>query len=96
MTPSRPGWTGPPPRWPRRPASAWRPSHLAALEEARSFRLARHAVSAEQIERLRRDLPLPHLLVPALDAASIGPAQTQELADALAGAVTMLVAEGAA
>ena len=70
--------------------------HLAALEEARSFRLARHAVSAEQIERLRRDLPLPQLLVPALDADSIGPAQTQELADALAGAVAMLVAEGAA
>jgi anion-transporting ArsA/GET3 family ATPase len=70
-------------------------NHLAALEEARSFRLARHTVSAEQIERLRRDLPLPHLLVPALDAASIGPAQTQELADALAGAVTMLVPEGA-
>ncbi len=68
-------------------------NHLAALEEARSFRLARHTVSAEQIERLRRDLPLPHLLVPALDAASIGPAQTQELADALAGAVAMLVAE---
>ena len=70
--------------------------HLAALEEARSFRLARHAVSAEQIERLRRDLPLPQLLVPALDAASIGPAQTQELADALADAVAMLVPEGAA
>ena len=70
--------------------------HLAALEEARSFRLARHTVSAEQIERLRQDLPLPQLLVPALDAASIGPAQTQELADALADAVAMLVAEGAA
>jgi anion-transporting ArsA/GET3 family ATPase len=69
--------------------------HLAALEEARNFRLARHAVSAEQIQRLRRDLPLPHLLVPALDAASIGPAQTQELADALAGAVATLVPEGA-
>jgi anion-transporting ArsA/GET3 family ATPase len=72
------------------------PNHLAALEEARSFRLARHTVSAEQIERLRRDLPLPQLLVPALDAPSIGPAQTQELADALAAAVAMLVAEGAA
>jgi anion-transporting ArsA/GET3 family ATPase len=73
-----------------------RADHLAALEEARNFRLARHAVSAEQIERLRRDLPLPHLLVPALDAASIGPAQTQELAHALADAVTMLVPEEAA
>ncbi len=72
------------------------PAHLAALEEARSFRLARHAVSTEQIERLRRDLPLPHLLVPALDAASIGPAETAVLADALADAVGTLVAEGAA
>jgi anion-transporting ArsA/GET3 family ATPase len=71
------------------------PEHRAALEEARDFRLARHAVSAEQIERLRRDLPLSHLLVPALDAASIGPAQTQVLADALADAVTALVPEGA-
>jgi anion-transporting ArsA/GET3 family ATPase len=70
--------------------------HLAALEEARNFRLGRHAVSAEQIERLRRDLPLPHLLVPALDADSIGPEQTRELADALAEAVGMLVPEGAA
>jgi anion-transporting ArsA/GET3 family ATPase len=71
------------------------PDHLAALEEAREFRLARHAVSTEQIERLRRDLPLPHLLVPALDAASIGPAETQVLADALADAVGALVPEGA-
>ncbi len=69
--------------------------HLVALEEARLFRLARHAVSAEQVERLRRELPLPHLLVPALDCASIGPAETQRLADALAGAVSGLVAEGA-
>jgi anion-transporting ArsA/GET3 family ATPase len=71
------------------------PDHQAALEEARDFRLARHAVSAEQIERLRRDLPLSHLLVPALDAASIGPTQTQLLADALADAVATLVPEEA-
>ena len=96
MTPSRPGWTAPPPTWRRRPASAWPANHLAALEEARNFRLDRHAVSTEQIERLRRDLPLPHLLLPALDSDSMGSAQTQELADALAGAVAMLVPEGAA
>jgi anion-transporting ArsA/GET3 family ATPase len=72
------------------------PGHIAALEEARRFRLERHAVSTEQIERLRRDLPLPHMLVPALDAASIGPAETQVLADALTGAVGALVPEGAA
>ncbi len=71
------------------------PAHLAALEEARCFRLARHAVSAEQVERLRRELPLPHLLVPALDTASIGPTETDRLAEALAGAVSGLVAEGA-
>jgi anion-transporting ArsA/GET3 family ATPase len=72
------------------------PAHLAALEDARTFRLARHDVSAEQIERLRRDLPLPHLLVPALTAAVIGPAETEALAAALAEAVAGLVAEGAA
>lgn len=69
--------------------------HLAALEEARLFRLARHAVSAEQVDRLLRELPLPHLLVPALDAQSIGPAETALLAEALASAVGELVAEGA-
>lgn len=71
------------------------PGHLVALEEARCFRLARHAVSTEQVERLGRELPLPHLLVPALDAPSIGAAETQRLADALTGAVTGLVPEGA-
>jgi anion-transporting ArsA/GET3 family ATPase len=70
------------------------PGHQTALEDARDFRLARHEVSAEQIQRLRRELPLPHLLVPALEADSIGPAQTQVLADALVEAVTALVPEG--
>jgi anion-transporting ArsA/GET3 family ATPase len=71
------------------------PEHLAALEAARSFRLARHSVSAEQIARLGRDLPLPHLLVPALEAASIGPTETEVLAAALADAVAGLGAGGA-
>jgi anion-transporting ArsA/GET3 family ATPase len=70
--------------------------HLAALEAARRFRLARHAVSAEQVERLRRELPLPQLVVPALDAPTIGPAETAVLADALAVAVGTLVPEEAA
>jgi anion-transporting ArsA/GET3 family ATPase len=70
--------------------------HVAALEAARSFRLARHAVSAEQVERLARELPLPHLLVPTIDAERIGPAETQALADALAEAVGSMVPEGAA
>jgi anion-transporting ArsA/GET3 family ATPase len=71
-------------------------AHVAALEAARSFRLERHAVSAEQVERLARELPLPHLLVPTIDAERIGPAETQVLADALAEAVGSMVPEGAA
>ena len=70
------------------------PGHVAALEAAREFRLARHAVSAEQVERLQRELPLPHLLLPVVDSSdSIGPAETEFLAQALAGAVEGLVAE---
>jgi anion-transporting ArsA/GET3 family ATPase len=72
------------------------PAHLEALEAARRFRLARHAVSAEQVERLRRELPLPQLVVPALDAPTIGPAETAALAEALAAAVGALVPEEAA
>ena len=72
------------------------PAHLEALEEARRFRLARHAVSAAQLDRLARELPLPHLVVPALDAPTIGPHETAVLADALAGAVAGLVPEEAA
>ena len=71
------------------------PGHLAALEEARRFRVARHAVSAEQLERLREELPLPHLLVPALDAETIGPEETHTLATELAISVRSLVTEGA-
>jgi anion-transporting ArsA/GET3 family ATPase len=71
-------------------------AHIAALEAARGFRLARHGVSTEQLERLRRELPLPHLLVPSVQGDHIGPAETQILADALAAAVGSLVPEGAA
>jgi anion-transporting ArsA/GET3 family ATPase len=69
------------------------PDHLAALEAARIFRLERHAISAAQIERLARDLPLPQLLVPKVGAQSIGPSETDALADALARAVGELVPE---
>jgi anion-transporting ArsA/GET3 family ATPase len=69
------------------------PEHLAALEEARRFRLERHAITAEQVDRLTRELPLPHLLAPTVAAASIGPAETALLAAALADAVSALVPE---
>jgi anion-transporting ArsA/GET3 family ATPase len=71
------------------------PGHVAALEEARQFRLERHAVCTEQIERLARELPLAHLLVPSVGTATIGVVETDLLAEALARAVADLVAEGA-
>jgi len=67
--------------------------HLAALEGARRFRLERHAVSAAQLDRLARDLPLPQLLIPAVSTASIGPAETDILAGALRAAIADLEPE---
>jgi anion-transporting ArsA/GET3 family ATPase len=69
------------------------PTLLAALEEARRFRLDRHAISSSQIERLARDLPLPQLLVPLLPVETIGMAETDLLAGALATAIGQLVPE---
>jgi anion-transporting ArsA/GET3 family ATPase len=69
------------------------PAHVAALEEARVFRLQRHALSASQIERLARDLPLPQLLVPRLETEQIGLAETDRLATALAQAIGELAPE---
>jgi len=65
-------------------------SLLAALEEARRFRLERHAISAAQIERLARDLPLPQLLIPAVAAETIGIPEIDLLAGALATAISQL------
>jgi anion-transporting ArsA/GET3 family ATPase len=69
------------------------PGFLAVLEAARLFRLQRHALSASQVERLARDLPLPQLLVPRLDAEGIGSAETDQLATALAQAIDALAPE---
>jgi anion-transporting ArsA/GET3 family ATPase len=69
------------------------PELLAALEEARLFRLQRHALSAFQVDRLAQDLPLPQLLVPRLDAEEIGPTETDRLATALARAIGGLAPE---
>ncbi|HEY1831372.1 MAG TPA: ArsA family ATPase [Acidimicrobiales bacterium] len=74
------------------------PDYLHALEEARQFRLERHAITADQVARLARELPLPHLLVPVVTADTIGPDETDLLARALADAVSALApeAEGSA
>jgi anion-transporting ArsA/GET3 family ATPase len=66
------------------------PVHLDALEEARLFRLERHGISAAQLDRLARDLPLPQLLVPIMAAETIGPAETDQLASALEAAISLL------
>jgi anion-transporting ArsA/GET3 family ATPase len=68
-------------------------AHLQALEDARLFRLERHAISAAQVERLARDLPLPQLLVPSVDSESIGAAETDHLAAALESAIAGLEPE---
>ena len=69
------------------------PALVAALEDARRFRLERYAVSAAQIERLANDLPLPQLLVPSVGRETIGPAETATLAAALGEAIGALVPE---
>jgi anion-transporting ArsA/GET3 family ATPase len=69
------------------------PAALAALESAREFRLRRHGVQAEQTARLGRELPLPQLRTPELHSESIGSAELDTLARALAESVGSLEAE---
>jgi anion-transporting ArsA/GET3 family ATPase len=63
---------------------------LAALDEARQFRLTRQALQAEQLHRLGRELPLPQLRVPFLFTDAIGPLELDALSDALGRAVEAL------
>ncbi|HMD44779.1 MAG TPA: ArsA family ATPase [Acidimicrobiales bacterium] len=67
----------------------------AALDAARAFRLRRFELQAEQVERLGRELPLPQLHLPRLDAEQIGPAELAILVDALASEVAALEPSGA-
>jgi anion-transporting ArsA/GET3 family ATPase len=63
---------------------------LDSLEAARTFRLRRLHLVEEQVERLRRELPLPQLRVPLLAVPSIGPEELDRLARAMAGAIEAL------
>ncbi len=63
---------------------------LAALDNARRFRLTREELQAEELERLGRELPLPQLRVPFLFTDSIGPRELELLSDALGEAVRAL------
>ena len=68
------------------------PAALDALEAARAYRLRRIRLVEEQVERLARELPLPQLRLPRLNAASIGPAELDQLAAAMASAIETLPA----
>lgn len=60
---------------------------VQALEAARLFRLHRSELAAGQVARLTRELPLPQLRLPRIDAPSVGPDQLELLSAALAKAV---------
>jgi anion-transporting ArsA/GET3 family ATPase len=66
------------------------PDLMATLEVARTFRLTRQELQAEQLQRLARELPLSQLRVPFLFAASIGPAELDVLSAALRTGVEAL------
>ncbi len=66
------------------------PELVAALEQARQFRLRRQELQEEQLGRLARELPLPQLQVPFLFAASIGPPELDTLSGALEAGVAAL------
>jgi len=61
-----------------------------ALEAARSFTIARYGVQAHEVERLGRELPLPQVQLPRLEADRIGPEEVQHLANALASGIRQL------
>jgi anion-transporting ArsA/GET3 family ATPase len=63
---------------------------LAAIDAARLFRLRRHELAAEQVDRLGRELPLPLLRLPEIPAPSIGPDELGVLSGALGGALGAL------
>ncbi len=60
---------------------------LAALEDARRFRVTRQDLQHEQLERLAAELPLPQLQAPFLFSATIGPEELDILARSLAAGI---------
>ena len=66
------------------------PRLVAAVEEARRFRLTRQELQGEQLRRLAHELPLPQLRVPFLFTSTIGPAELDVLSSALAAGIGAL------
>ena len=60
------------------------------LAHAVEFRMIRHAVQREQIDRLRAGLPLPTIELPFLFTPDIGRPQVDVLADALTRGIEQL------
>ena len=60
---------------------------LAALEDARRFRVTRQDLQHEQLERLAAELPLPQLRAPYLFSPTIGPEELDILARSLAAGI---------
>jgi anion-transporting ArsA/GET3 family ATPase len=67
---------------------------VEAIEAARAFELARERAGAAEVERLRTGLPLPLILLPALDGARVGRDQLEVLADELLHGVAELAVDG--
>ncbi len=59
------------------------PGEAALLEASAEFRLSRHAIQDEQIERLGQSLPLPQLRIPYQFTSELGSDELSRMADAL-------------
>ncbi len=64
-------------------------ARMDALDDAAAFRVERHRLATVQADALARRLPLPQLRLPFL-TTEIGPAELEELADALVEGVAEL------
>lgn len=64
-----------------------RPGEAEVLDAAARFRIDRRALQSAQAERLEAALPLPQLRLPFLFTTSVGPAEVDALAAALAAEI---------
>jgi len=74
----------------REAGTALRTGESEALRSAAAFRQERMALQAEQVQRLSAALPIPQLHLPYLFESEIGPAQLDQLAEALLDGVRAL------
>jgi len=87
MYPSLPGLGTDPAVAAKEAATTLRRGEAGSLAEASAFRRERMALQAQQVARLAEQLPLDQLHLPYLFDAELGPAQLDQLADALLAAI---------